>query len=172
VLSYWSSMEGWAALDIRLSRCKGQEQEDGREPRNKSERWSNVTFDCSLRSFLLVTTRTCSEDNIMDEVESLDALAAILTELSENPYDLSLHAKHIALAQKHGLQDQLHVARDMLVGVYAGDEDIWTPMIEYCKSQEDLVTPYGVGRVLEMYTRAEEDYLCECSCITSPMRHS
>jgi squamous cell carcinoma antigen recognized by T-cells 3 len=102
----------------------------------------------------------------MDEVESLDALAAILTELSENPYDISLHVKHIALAQEYGLQDQLQVAREMLVGVYAVGQDVWTPMIEYRKSQENLATIQGVERVLELYMRAEEDYLCECSRVT------
>jgi squamous cell carcinoma antigen recognized by T-cells 3 len=97
----------------------------------------------------------------MDDVEALEALAEILTQLSENPYDLSLHTKHIALAQKHGLDDQLQVARDMLVGIWAMGEDVWLPIIEHQKANEDLSTAEGVQRVLDLYTRAEDDYFCE-----------
>jgi hypothetical protein len=96
----------------------------------------------------------------MDEIQTLDTLAGILSELSDRPYDLALHGEHIALAQDHQLGDQLEVAHSMLVGVYAVDEDTWTSMIVHRKSQEDSTTMAGVQRVLETYQRAEDDYLC------------
>jgi hypothetical protein len=99
----------------------------------------------------------------MDEVDSLEALANILNDLSENPYDLSIHYKHVALAQQNGMDDQLQVACDMLAGVWSSSDTFWFPIIEHCKTRQATNTGEGVQYVLDMYKRAEADYLCEPS---------
>ncbi|KAH9065212.1 hypothetical protein EDB87DRAFT_1594447 [Lactarius vividus] len=77
----------------------------------------------------------------MDEEQALDALSNVISALSETPFDLSLHAKHIQLAAAAGMDDQVHVARETLTTYYAcADDD-------------------GVLSVLQTYKLAEDDYL-------------
>jgi hypothetical protein len=97
----------------------------------------------------------------MDDVESLEELSNILSELAEKPYDLRLHQQHIALAQKYGMDDQLQVAREMLTSTWAMTEDFWLPMIESLKATVDLASVEGIQSVLGLFNRAEEDYLCK-----------
>jgi hypothetical protein len=98
----------------------------------------------------------------MDEAASLDAIANVLTALSENPYDRALHAEHIRLAHALGAPDQLRAAREMLADVWACADDVWLPMLDAEKVQDGAETPEGAARVLELYARAEQDYLCAC----------
>ncbi|KAF9778753.1 hypothetical protein BJ322DRAFT_1114093 [Thelephora terrestris] len=97
----------------------------------------------------------------MDEAESLEALSNILTSISENPYDFSLHVQHINVAETlgEGQQDQALSAREMMTGFWAAGEEVWLPLINAKKASVDLDTEEGVAEVLELYEKAEDDYL-------------
>ena len=99
----------------------------------------------------------------MDEVEALEALSNILTSISETPYDLSLHVQHIGVAETlgEGQQGQALAAREMMTGFWAAGEEVWFPLIDAKKAAVDLDTEEGVAEVLEVYEKAEDDYLCE-----------
>jgi len=99
----------------------------------------------------------------MDEVESLEALSNILTSISETPYDFSLHVQHINVAETlgEGQQDQALSAREMMTGFWAAGEEVWFPLINAKKASVDLDTEVGVAEVLEVYEKAEDDYLCK-----------
>lgn len=105
----------------------------------------------------------------MDEAESLEALSNILTSISENPYDLFLHVQHINVAESlgEGQQDQALSAREMMTGFWAVGEEVWFPLINAKKASVNLDTEEGVAEVLEVYEKAEDDYLCEFR--TSPV---
>jgi hypothetical protein len=97
----------------------------------------------------------------MDEAQSLDALANILDQLSQKPYDISLHAQHIRLAQSNeGLESQVHTAQKMLPIFLAAGEDVWVPPIEAEEKPKDLDSFDGLPEVLALYVRVEADYLC------------
>lgn len=100
----------------------------------------------------------------MDEEASLDALATLLTNLSQSPYDVSLHAQHVALAQTLESFDpsQSTAAREMFIAHYPAGEEVWLPLIQTKESSVDLTTAEGCLELLELYGKAEEDYLCEC----------
>jgi hypothetical protein len=104
----------------------------------------------------------------MDEVESLEALSNILTSISETPYDFSLHVQHISIAETlgEGQQEQALSAREMMTGFWAAGEEVWFPLIDAKKAVVDLDTEEGVAEVLDVYEKAEDDYLCESP--TSP----
>ncbi|KDQ62555.1 hypothetical protein JAAARDRAFT_121734 [Jaapia argillacea MUCL 33604] len=95
----------------------------------------------------------------MDQAESLDALSNLLNDLSSNPYDLSLHIKHIQLASATGLDDQVDAARQMLTNFFPAPEEVWVPLLEAKEQSADLETVEGVEEVLALYSRAEADYL-------------
>lgn len=96
----------------------------------------------------------------MDEAQSLEALTKVLSDLSERPYDISLHIQHIRLAQSiEGMEAQLKSASEMLPDFLATGEHVWTFLIEDKQKSIDLETSEGVNEILEMYARAEEDYL-------------
>jgi len=99
----------------------------------------------------------------MDEAQSLEALSNILTSISETPYDFSLHVQHINVAETlgEGQQDQALSAREMMTGFWAAGEEVWFPLINAKKSTVDMDTEEGVAEVLEVYEKAEDDYLCE-----------
>ena len=99
----------------------------------------------------------------MDEVEALEALSNILTSISETPYDFSLYVQHINVAETlgEGQQDQALSAREMMTGFWAAGEEVWSPLIDAKKAAVDLDTEEGVVEVLEVYEKAEDDYLCE-----------
>jgi len=99
----------------------------------------------------------------MDEVESLDALSNILTSISETPYDFSLHVQYINVAETLGeeQQDQALAAREMMTGLWAAGEEVWFPLINAKKASVDLETEDGVAEVLDVYEKAEDDYLCK-----------
>jgi len=99
----------------------------------------------------------------MDEAASLEALSNILTSISETPYDFSLHVQHINVAETlgEGQQDQALSAREMMTGFWAAGEEVWFPLINAKKASVDLNTEEGVAEVLEVYEKAEDDYLCK-----------
>ena len=96
----------------------------------------------------------------MDQANALEALSNVLDNLSQNPYDISLHAKHIAVAAKTGAKDHVQSARQMMTGYLAAGEDVWIPLLEEKQNSADLNTLAGVSETLALYNRAEEDYLC------------
>jgi squamous cell carcinoma antigen recognized by T-cells 3 len=99
--------------------------------------------------------------HIMDETQALDALSNLLNDLSQKPYDISLHVQHIRLAEStKELESQVHTARDMFVNFVAAGDDVWIPLIEGKENSVDLDSKDGLEEILALYMRAEEDYLC------------
>lgn len=98
----------------------------------------------------------------MDEAAALEALSDVLERLTTNPYDPSLHAEHIRLAQMTGLPDQLESALDMMGAYWAVGEQFWTLLIEP-KLASASESVEEITALLALFRRAEEDYLCECS---------
>ncbi len=97
----------------------------------------------------------------MDESQSLDALATIINDLSERPHDITLHAKHIKLAQSvQGLHSELQTAMEMLPVFLAAGEDVWLYLLDQKQNAVDLDTADGVTELFAWYERAEADYLC------------
>ncbi|RDB17959.1 hypothetical protein Hypma_000943 [Hypsizygus marmoreus] len=96
----------------------------------------------------------------MNEEQSLDALAKVLTDLSERPFDITLHAQHIRLAQSlEGMEAEQQLALEMLPQYLAAGEDVWLALIKAKEASVDLETAEGVEELLSLYSRAEEDYL-------------
>lgn len=95
----------------------------------------------------------------MDDEQKLEALSKILTELSSNPYDLSLHVQHIKLTSLPGLEDEANSARQMLTGFWPAGDEIWMPLID-AKINEGVDTMEAALEVLVMFENAENDYLC------------
>ena len=99
----------------------------------------------------------------MDEANSLEALANALTLLTENPYDIALHSQHVRLARETGMEDQLEAALDMVTTFWAAGDYVWLPLVDLKKKASDLDTVDGINSILELFERAEGDYLCKCS---------
>ncbi|KAH8114308.1 hypothetical protein DFH11DRAFT_1593741 [Phellopilus nigrolimitatus] len=94
----------------------------------------------------------------MDESQSLEVLSDVLTQISANPYDLTLHARHIQLASVSGMDDQLNAARQMLTGFWPAGDEVWLPMIE-ARMQKGMDILDDVLEILALFQTAEEDYL-------------
>ncbi|KAG6897556.1 hypothetical protein C0992_000339 [Termitomyces sp. T32_za158] len=96
----------------------------------------------------------------MDEVQSLDALAKLLNDLTERPYDINLHIQHFQLAKSlEGMESQIASACEMLVDFLAAGEQVWSILIAAKEKVVDLETKEGVEELLTLYSRAEADYL-------------
>ncbi|KAF7346103.1 ATP-dependent DNA helicase PIF1 [Mycena sanguinolenta] len=96
----------------------------------------------------------------MDESQTLDALANVLGEIERNPYDISLHAKHLGLTQSlEGMQEDALAAMEMMTSFFAVGEDVWLALIKAKEETLDLDSANGVEELLALYKRAEEDYL-------------
>ncbi|CAA7261390.1 unnamed protein product [Cyclocybe aegerita] len=96
----------------------------------------------------------------MDGSDSLDALANILNDLAEKPYDVSVHTRHIQLAQSfEGLEAEALSAREMMTQLLAAGNDVWLPLLEAKEQTVNLDTADGVQELLSLYARAEADYL-------------
>ena len=98
----------------------------------------------------------------MNEADSLEALSAVLERLNDNPYDIALHAEHIRLAHQTGIEDQVESAFDMMTVFWAAGEDVWLPLIKRKLGHSNLDAAEDLRAILELFTRAEQDYLCEC----------
>ena len=103
---------------------------------------------------------------MVEDVESLDSLSEILTAISENPYDISLHAKHIQLALKYGQEDQANEARRLMTMFWAASDDVWLPLMEH-RLQQGQDTVQDALEIHELLQRAENDYLCTSILIDS-----
>ena len=97
----------------------------------------------------------------MDDSHSLDALANILNDVAEKPYDVPTHARHIRLTQSlEGMESEINSAMEMMTQFLAAGEEIWLPLINAKMQEVDLDTEEGVVELLALYTRAESDYMC------------
>lgn len=91
----------------------------------------------------------------MDDASNLEALANMLTELSQNPYDISLHAEHIRLSKLANDDVQLQSALELATNYLAAIDDVWIPLIEAKQRVVEDAT-----ELLALYEKAESDYLC------------
>lgn len=97
----------------------------------------------------------------MDDTQSLDALANILNDVAEKPYDVPTHARHIRLTQSlEGMESEVTSAMEMMIQFLAAGEEVWLPLIDAKMRELDLDTKEGVVGLLAFYTRAESDYMC------------
>ena len=97
----------------------------------------------------------------MDDSHSLDALANILNDVAEKPYDVPTHARHIRLTQSlDGMESEIASAIEMMTQFLAAGEEIWLPLINAKMQELDLDSEEGVVELLALYTRAESDYMC------------
>ncbi|KII83027.1 hypothetical protein PLICRDRAFT_180796 [Plicaturopsis crispa FD-325 SS-3] len=90
----------------------------------------------------------------MDDASNLEALANMLTELSQNPYDISLHAEHIRLSKLANDDVQLQSALELATNYLAAIDDVWIPLIEAKQRVVEDAT-----ELLGLYEKAESDYL-------------
>jgi len=96
-------------------------------------------------------------------MDSLNALSSILSNLAEQPYNVSLHAQHIQLVQSDpALNTELQSSLEMMTEFLAADpEHVWLPLIHEKQKKMDLDDTHGVEELLTLYERAVQDYLCE-----------
>lgn len=106
---------------------------------------------------------------IMDEAAVLDALAGVISKISDTPYDFALHAEHIRLAQSNdSMDDELASAIELLASFYAVDETLWLQLIHLKRKSLNPKTADGVNEIMALYERAEDDYLCTSRRTLSP----
>jgi hypothetical protein len=99
-------------------------------------------------------------DDFANTSDGLDALANLLTELTVNSFDINLHVQHINLARSLDMEPEVLVAQEMAASYLAVGDDVWIPLIEAKLSSANLENPADVSEALELYARAEADYLC------------
>ena len=97
----------------------------------------------------------------MNESDALDALSGVLERLTENPYDISLHAEHIRVARATGMEDQVESALDMMTAFWAAGEDVWLALFQRKINTANLEAAEDLRGILDLFTRAEQDYLCK-----------
>lgn len=107
------------------------------------------------------STTTTLVSLAMDEADALEALANTLTLLTENPYDISLHAQNVRLARATGMEDQLEAALGMVTTFWAAGNYVWLPLIDMKANSADLAKKEDMEDLLALFERAEEDYLCK-----------
>lgn len=98
----------------------------------------------------------------MDESRALDALSTLLESLSQAPFEVALHAKHINLAHTLKSFDPSHLdaAREMFTTHFPAGDEVWMPLIQEKEERVDLSQAEGILDILELYAKAEADYLC------------
>ncbi|RPD62808.1 RNA-binding protein Prp24 [Lentinus tigrinus ALCF2SS1-6] len=95
----------------------------------------------------------------MNEADALEALSSILERLTDNPYDIALHAEHIRIARATGMDDQVESALDMMTAFWAAGEDVWLPLIQRKIDASNLDSSEDLRAILDLFVRAERDYL-------------
>ncbi|KAI0700046.1 RNA-binding protein Prp24 [Cerioporus squamosus] len=95
----------------------------------------------------------------MNEADALEALSNILERLTDNPYDIALHAEHIRIARATGMDDQVESALEMMTAFWAAGEDVWLPLVQHKLSASNLDSPEDLRAILDIFARAERDYL-------------
>ncbi|KAI0712607.1 RNA-binding protein Prp24 [Earliella scabrosa] len=95
----------------------------------------------------------------MNEADALEALSGILERITENPYDIGLHAEHIRIARATGMDDQVESALDMMTAFWAAGEDVWLPLLQRKIATTNLDVREDLQSILDLFARAEQDYL-------------
>ncbi|KAL4250529.1 hypothetical protein ABKN59_002266 [Abortiporus biennis] len=95
----------------------------------------------------------------MDEADALEALSNVLSQLTANPYDIALHAENVRIATQTGMEDQLESALEMVTTFWAAGDRVWLPLIDLKLKSVDIGTVEGCLTMLELFERAERDYL-------------
>ena len=98
----------------------------------------------------------------MDEAGALEALANVLNRLTDDPYDIALHIEHVRIAQQTGMEDQLESAVEMATAFWAVGDYVWLPLLEHKLQGSDLDSAQDLQAILDLFGRAEQDYLCAC----------
>jgi hypothetical protein len=95
--------------------------------------------------------------------ESLNALANILSQIAEQPFNVALHIQHIQIAgSQPDLGAELKSALEMMTEFLAADpEHVWLPLIKQRESSLDFESSPEIEGLMELYERAENDYLCK-----------
>lgn len=93
--------------------------------------------------------------------DQLEALSDILTKLSDNPYDISLHAQHLQVVSSMGKEEQAN-AQHMFVAFWPATDDIWLPIID-ARIEKGAETVEDIAEIMKLFERAESDYLCKPS---------
>jgi len=97
----------------------------------------------------------------MHQSDSLEALSNLLTQTADNSHDFSLHVQHAKLALSlEGMEAEAQLALETTAGFSAIDDEVWLPLIKAKESSLYLTSRAGVEELLELYERAENDYLC------------
>jgi hypothetical protein len=126
----------------------------------------------------LITPIHASLSHTMNATDALESLSTLLTSLSESPYSLELHAKHIQLASLPELADQFEDATQLMSNFYAATDEVWLPFVQrkigrlgilddFESAEEPLSVNLGdvsvetVLDVLESFRKAANEYLCE-----------
>ncbi|KAH6912804.1 RNA-binding protein Prp24 [Coprinopsis sp. MPI-PUGE-AT-0042] len=99
----------------------------------------------------------------IDESKQLEELSNVLNQIAENPLKRSLHLRHIEVAKSLGPDDgsneSLVSAYQMMVDLLPVPESIWLAFIQAKEKSLALDTEKGVTELLDLYNRAEVDYL-------------
>ncbi|KAK7056983.1 Splicing factor [Paramarasmius palmivorus] len=96
----------------------------------------------------------------MDEAQALEAFTNVLNQLSEHPYDFSLHLQHIHIAKTlEGMEAEALAALETFTTFYAAGDEVWIPLIENKEEKSDFSSVADVTELLALYERAEADYL-------------
>lgn len=98
---------------------------------------------------------------VMDE--SLNALGDVLSQIAEQPFHVALHIQHIRIAgSQPDLGAELKSALEMMTEFLAADpEHVWLPLIKQREASLDSESSLELEGFLELYERAENDYLCK-----------
>ena len=97
----------------------------------------------------------------MDEAQALEAVANILSEISSKPLDLSLHLRHIELAKTLDDLDSQLTAFQMASEFLSVGDEVWLPYLDAKAKSVDVETEEGAEDLLQLYEKAEGDYLCK-----------
>ncbi|SCV74534.1 BQ2448_7563 [Microbotryum intermedium] len=89
----------------------------------------------------------------------MERYSTVLAELSERPYDRSLHSSHVSLARTLGDEDGLEQAREMLASYYPLTQDEWMQWIDDRKAKlnHDDMEPHVA--LLELYSKSTRDFV-------------
>ncbi|EMD31421.1 hypothetical protein CERSUDRAFT_119799 [Gelatoporia subvermispora B] len=95
----------------------------------------------------------------MEDADALEALSNILERLTENPYDIALHAEHLRIAYASGSDEQIDSALDMTTAFWAVGDEVWLPLINRKLQSANLESADDLLGVLSVFETAEQDYL-------------
>lgn len=119
---------------------------------------SEPGIQLDLSSTHLVTAT--GENDAMDESESLESLVNTINTLSERPYDVSIHAEFLKLANSlEGVDAEVESGLEMITQCMAAGDEVWIPFLE--KKMPDVIsTREEAEEVFGLFNKAEQDYLC------------